>query len=403
MQINNTIFERKHHYMIALKEIDILRKQMEYEALNEEISKTRLQETYRIWNMIFIGLLREGLEYQYIKNAGNPEMDMVRLTIDNIDYNCKAATLKGILKSDYESVLGMSECDTGAEADEQPEISFETTEDPKQQGKTENGDKIEKEHAKHPDANDEKNAQEPNDEPPTETIIDDVSEEQVSIITDEPETGISDYAEESFKDEGTFVFDRHELNIMEPGAKVGEKIEVLCAPLFMGKNLIQTDIAVRVKCRGEIQNLFSAGDRKSVIVNIADQSFIVRGSVKNGKFSSFIMPYGMTLSTNSSLNDNITSYPSRTDVPDEKIRHGHITKTVEMNGKKATLHIIPTNFTNDENGAAQVYGCIELDGERKAFDSELQKPVLVSTKEGMMRVICFWENGSLTSEMVIND
>lgn len=410
MQINNTIFERKHHYMIALKEIDILRKQMEYEALNEEISKTRLQETYRIWNMIFIGLLREGLEYQYIKNAGNPEMDMIRLTIDNIDYNCKVTTLKGILKSDYNSVLGMtgdeSSTDVNTEPDEQPE-NISVSDKSKQQEKPENSDKIEenkngKEEAKKIDSEADGNSPDP-DDPPTETIIDDVSEEQVSIIADEPETGVADYPEEVCKDEGTFVFDRHELNIMEPGAKIGEKIEVLCAPLYMGKNLIQTDIAVRVKCRGEVQNLFSTKDRKSVIVNIADQSFIVRGSVKNGKFSSFIMPYGMTLSTNSSLNDNVSSYPSRTDVSEDKTRHGHIVKTVEMNGKKATLHIIPMNFVNDENGAAQVYGCIELDGERKAFDSELQKTILVSTKEGMMRVISFWENGNLTSEMVIND
>lgn len=380
--------------MIALKEIDILRKQMEYEALNEEISKTRLQETYRVWNMIFIGLLREGLEYQYIKNAGNPELDMIRLTIDNIDYNCKVSTLKGILKSDFDSVLDVDKDYNKNDA------AIPVEADPSDIAEQQADDEVLNTDEENADVSG--NADESND-PPSETIIDDVSEEQVAIIADEPETGIAEYPEEPNKDESTFVFDRHSLNIMEPGAKVGEKIEVLCAPLYMGKNLIQTDIAVRVKCRGEIKDYVSTKDRKSIIVSIADQSFIVRGSVKNGKFSSFIMPYGMTLSTNSSLNDNLTSYPARTDIAEDRLRHGHILKTVDMNGGKAVVHIIPMSFCNDENGAAPVFGCVEIDGDRKTIDSELQKDILLSTKQGMMRIISYWENGRLSAEMVLAD
>lgn len=403
MQINNTIFEKKHHYMIALREIDILRKQMEYEALNEEISKTRLQETYRIWNMIFVGLLREGLEYQYIRNAGNPEMDMIRLTIDNIDYNCKVTTLKGILKSDFENVVALKkdynkEETTTDISDEAPADVFEVDTPPELDISLADNKHEEAEYSEVPNSDHEDASA---DELPAETVIDDVSEEQVAIIADEPETGVSEYPEESQKSESTFVFDRHELNIMEPGAKIGEKIEVLCAPLYMGKNLVQTDIAVRVKCRGEVQNYFSTKDRKSVIVNIADQSFIVRGSVKNGKFASFIMPYGMTLSMNNSLNDNLTSYPTH-EISDDKIRHGHIVKSIALNDGKATIHIIPTELCNDENGAAPVFGCIETDGERKPIDSATQKNILVSTKDGIMRIICYWENGELTSEMVMS-
>ena len=92
-----------------MREVEAMKRQMEYEAINGLITKDRLQEITMLWNLVFVGLLREGLTYQYIKNENNPKKDAIRLTIDNIDYNCLVSTLKIILKDHFYEVLKLEE------------------------------------------------------------------------------------------------------------------------------------------------------------------------------------------------------------------------------------------------------------------------------------------------------
>lgn len=105
MQINNTLYEKKHHYMIILKELGVLKRQMENEALKGNVSKTRLNEIYEMYNYLFVGLLREGLHFQYIKDASDPRKDIIRLCVDNLNYDCNNYDIKRILKDEYTEIL----------------------------------------------------------------------------------------------------------------------------------------------------------------------------------------------------------------------------------------------------------------------------------------------------------
>lgn len=108
MQINNTLYEKKHYYMIILKELGTLKQQMESEALSGTVSKARLDEIYEMYNILFVGLLREGLQYQYIKNATDYKKDIIRLSVDGVNYDCNNSDIFRILNDEYEYVLHIS-------------------------------------------------------------------------------------------------------------------------------------------------------------------------------------------------------------------------------------------------------------------------------------------------------
>lgn len=105
VQVNYTIFEKKHHYMSVLKEMELMKRQMEYELIEDKIPKERLDEIYEAWDMAFAGLLREGLVYQYIQSASDITKDIVRLTIDNVDYDCPATEVCRMLKDDFNNII----------------------------------------------------------------------------------------------------------------------------------------------------------------------------------------------------------------------------------------------------------------------------------------------------------
>ena len=132
MQINNTIFEKRHHYMLIMREAQILRQQIQIDVLDEHLPKIRMTEINKIWNETFIGLLREGLAYQYIKNANYPEKDIVRLTIDSVNYDCEAVTLKQLLQKEYASVLKLDEL-REEEAEEKQKILHEVEKEKKKE------------------------------------------------------------------------------------------------------------------------------------------------------------------------------------------------------------------------------------------------------------------------------
>lgn len=63
--------------MSAMKEIEILKRQAEYEILQGGFSKERLNEIYKTRSLIFAGLIREKLNYQYIQNSDDPQKDEI--------------------------------------------------------------------------------------------------------------------------------------------------------------------------------------------------------------------------------------------------------------------------------------------------------------------------------------
>lgn len=104
MRVNNTIFERKHHYMYILKESEILKRQMNEELMDGNIEASRLDEISAICNYAFAGLIQEGLEYQYSKDTDSRK-DTLIITVDHVDYKCRVSVLKHILGEKYQDYI----------------------------------------------------------------------------------------------------------------------------------------------------------------------------------------------------------------------------------------------------------------------------------------------------------
>ncbi len=108
MEINNTILKEKHLYMQILTDIEAIRKQEELNVLQEGSSAHKLKEANTIWLIAFAGLIREGLKYDYIKNMAD-NTDIVRLTIDGIQFDCNTDDLKKVLKKEYDSLINAAD------------------------------------------------------------------------------------------------------------------------------------------------------------------------------------------------------------------------------------------------------------------------------------------------------
>ena len=60
-----------------------------------------------MYNQTLIGLIEEGLEYQYIKDNSNSANDIISITIDGINYRCKNTDIKELLNDRYQDVMGI--------------------------------------------------------------------------------------------------------------------------------------------------------------------------------------------------------------------------------------------------------------------------------------------------------
>ena len=107
-QTNNTLYEKKHHYMFILKELTILKNQVEHEVLNEGLPKIHAQEIQDMYNRTIVGLLEEGAVYQYIKDAKDPNKDIIKLNIDGSEYKCRNIDIREILEIRYDDVMKIS-------------------------------------------------------------------------------------------------------------------------------------------------------------------------------------------------------------------------------------------------------------------------------------------------------
>lgn len=98
---NNLLFDDIHYYLNLMIHIESLKQKAEYQVLAEDVPQEQLKEITNMRNRIFTGLLRCGFEYEYIKDADTPEKDIIRFTIDNINYDCFVKAIKNILKEDF--------------------------------------------------------------------------------------------------------------------------------------------------------------------------------------------------------------------------------------------------------------------------------------------------------------
>lgn len=105
--VNNTVYEKKHRYMLILKQINVLYNQADIEVSSHKIPAFRAKQIKDMYNQTLVGLIEEGIEYQYLKNEEFPEDDLISITVDGINYRCKNTDIYNLLKDKYESVMGI--------------------------------------------------------------------------------------------------------------------------------------------------------------------------------------------------------------------------------------------------------------------------------------------------------
>ena len=369
--INNTLFEKKHHYMLAMREIEILKRQMEHEALNEEISKARLEETKSIWNYLFVGMLREGLGFQYIKNANNPAKDMVRITVDSVNYDCMASVLKNILKDEFYDILNITKTPSD-EAANVPQANDNTKEQvTDNKGIKDNFSDIE------------------------EFVPTEEQKEDIEKIYPEP-------YDEAIKRKDSFVYDVHHIEILQAGAKKGDKFDVTVVPFTIEKDTNKANIMVVVKKGDSIQTFYSK-ETSSVVVSFDEQEFLVRGTFADYEFNSFILTHGISATMNCSINDDKEEHRC---LEPAKVNYGHIKYNVMIEEEnKGILHIVPLSDENNKYGYADSVSFVELP------NGEITSTIGVRTKKGLpiilenekiVQVLNYWNNDFFSSEVTPN-
>lgn len=102
---NNTLYEKKHHYMFVLKELTVLKNQTEYEVLNEGLPKARLKEVCDIYTRVIVELLEEDVPYEYVKDSSDSKKDVLKFYIDGNTYECKNIDVREILEDRYAEVM----------------------------------------------------------------------------------------------------------------------------------------------------------------------------------------------------------------------------------------------------------------------------------------------------------
>lgn len=103
MIANNIILGKKHLYMQILVDIETIRKQKELDAISSEnFGSSDSNSVNEIWVNAFAGLIREGLDYEYIITS---DENLIRLTIDGIQFDCKEKDLKKVMPDDYDMFI----------------------------------------------------------------------------------------------------------------------------------------------------------------------------------------------------------------------------------------------------------------------------------------------------------
>lgn len=103
---NNVVYQSKHYYAFMLKELKTIKAEVENEVKQGSADQKKLTEIYETYQRVIVGLIREGADFQYIKNQTAPENSIIRLKVDNIEYECLNTSIRNILKDDYQQVMG---------------------------------------------------------------------------------------------------------------------------------------------------------------------------------------------------------------------------------------------------------------------------------------------------------
>lgn len=103
MIINNIVLGKKHLYMQLLLNAEAIKKQEELNSIKKENDMEEYSDINDIWIKSFIGLIREGLKYDCIQMSDGNKI--IRLTIDNIQFDCGIDKLQEELGSLYNQTI----------------------------------------------------------------------------------------------------------------------------------------------------------------------------------------------------------------------------------------------------------------------------------------------------------
>lgn len=103
MIINNIVLEKKHLYMQLLLNAEAIKKQEELNSIKKENDMEEYSDINDIWIKSFIGLIKEGLKYDCIQMSDGNKI--IRLTIDNIQFDCGIDKLQEELGTLYNQTI----------------------------------------------------------------------------------------------------------------------------------------------------------------------------------------------------------------------------------------------------------------------------------------------------------
>lgn len=422
LQKNNSLFESKHYYLKLLQSIESIKRKLEYQFLSTDAGSKQLEEVKQAWIEAFLGLLEEGLEFNYIKCPENPQKDIVRITIENINYDCFVADLREVAKNysyinpnvaeiiqekidantknqtDQEVNVPTASMPTNEvmnevykERDAEPELNEpdkmnETTENEKLTTKKEELPQINK---KDIDAFSEVT----NDSKISATIEPEQSIEKVNetllfeSIEDTPKEAL---AEEKAKEHKTFVYDEIKVEIYEMGAAIGEKFHLWIMPIEMAEDELHAKIVVAAaNSKGEMR-YFASEKIATVIADLWGYEILVRGMFKKGNFESYVILAGNAAASNCSMNKQVIEHRSENK---SKTHWGHI--FFDEKGKK--VHVIPFDKEGKdrETDPAGLIVTIETENKYQVFANPFVDEVIAPLENEVLHLNGYWMDDKL--------
>lgn len=406
---NYIVFSKKHHYMLALKEAETLKRQTEYDIAQGDLPKEQLEEIYRMQALAFSGLIREGLKYQYIQKD-DPKNDEIQMTIDGILYKCYADALMEVLKEEFKEIVPESSGRLEYMKPQETALAENGTEQIQKGSQEPKMPQMDEPEGKEEEGNNSSVSKTNNVIPLISNTNEEIITQQNSETTLETEANIAfndnppeenilatDLMENERKIKADkFVYDKCKVSVAMDGSARGEEFLFLIAPLYLYQNNSNPDVAVFAQKDGMVIYAVTASAKKVVEINLEGHTFLVHGSFHNGNFKSFIHAAGLTLSAGYNLKIETERHRNILESYNEYNKNGHIC----YNEGAYKFHVWPISSNNTGNGNADCLIVTEVNGKREA--SILPDPA-DRTKcfgDGKYNMYNYWDGEYLVSDLL---
>ena len=396
---NNNLFESKHYYLKLLQSIENIKRKAEYQFLSTDTGSKQLEEVKRAWIEAFLGLIEEGIDFIYIKCPENSQRDIIRITIENINYDCLLTDLihimknrlctnqqlKEIIREEERKVSSVQMHKTHTTAD-----PIENLAGPSSEPSIEVNDrqsmfftkKEQHEEVNQSDAIKDIIFPESHFELKAEQEI----EENEDVLK---ETKVC-IKEERAKEHNTFVYDELKIEIYEMGATIGEKFHLWIMPINISEDDLHARIMVAVANNKGEMRYFASEKIATVIADLWGYEILVRGMFKKGVFESYVILAGNAAASNCNMNKQLIEHRC-----EEKKQEywGHI--FFEEKGKK--IHAIPfeKKDAKKETEPAGLIVTIEENDKYYVFANPFVDEVIAPLEKEVMHISGYWMDDKL--------